>query len=569
MDAAMTTRANNRLRLIGISLAFVVACLAVLPYLSGRQANIAMESMTSVASKEYGYDKVLSLLKDAETGQRGYLLVGKESFLEPYNIGMAGLPTALEEILQQAQTKREKELVANITALSREKVIEMSKTIELKRAGRDTEALGVVAEGRGKQTMDRLRELIGAERQQIEEHKVALRDKLALSLQYNIYIGIGAGIISMAVIATGILLAASGLRRRDEAAKQSQLQAEKNAKIAEKTILHNEQLSLSAEMLQSVDSIETPDELDEIISVFLKKLFPSTTGAIYLYKNSRDVLERSAHWGIIDNDKEILQPSECWALRLGRTHQNVHGADLSCPHTGKELTVGATQLCVPMLSQGDVIGLMVVTIVESKIEAIERNFVVTIAEQLGLAINNVRLRNTLRQQSTIDPLTGLYNRRYFDESLKREMIRAQRKKTSVAIVMIDLDHFKQINDTYGHDGGDQVLREAAKRILGRIRGSDVACRYGGEEIVLLLADCNSHDASLCAEAIRSSLVEIELHNLGQTIAQVSASFGVAAWPEHAIDETELIKAADRSLYMAKKAGRNRVCIAAEKRSGTA
>ena len=222
-----------------------------------------------------------------------------------------------------------------------------------------------------------------------------------------------------------------------------------------------------------------------------------------------------------------------------------------------------------MLSQGDVIGLMVVTIPETQLETVERSFVITIAEQLGLAINNVRLRNTLRQQSTIDPLTGLYNRRYFDESLKREMIRARRKNTSVAIIMIDLDHFKKINDTYGDDGGDLVLREAAKHILGRIRGSDVACRYGGEEIVLLLNDCTSHDATLCAEAIRSSLAEIELHNLGQTIAQVSASFGVAAWPEHADDEIELIKAADRSLYTAKKTGRNRVCVAAGKKSGSA
>lgn len=375
--------------------------------------------------------------------------------------------------------------------------------------------------------------------------------------------GIGASLLSLAIITAGIVLAVRGLRQRDEAARQSQLQASRNEQIAEEAVIHNEQLSLSAEMLQTVDAVETPEELSEIISVFLKKLFPLTKGAIYLYRNSRDVLERGACWGTTGNEREIVRPNECWALRLGRTHQNTQGVDLACEHTEIELAPGYTQLCVPMLSQGDVIGLMIVTAPQAELEKIKRGFVITVAEQLGLAINNVRLRNSLRHQSTIDPLTGLYNRRYFDESLKREMIRARRLNSPLAIVMIDLDHFKQINDTYGHDGGDLVLRETGKHIIERIRGSDVACRYGGEEIVLLLSDCTVQDAATCAENIRASLADIRLRNLGQTIAQVSASFGVAAWLEHAADEKELIKAADRSLYSAKKTGRNRVCTASE------
>jgi diguanylate cyclase (GGDEF)-like protein len=560
----MTIPSTFRLRLIGLFLTLIVVGLAALPYISGRQTNIAMESITSVVSKDAGYDKMLSLLKDAETGQRGFLLVGNESFLEPYHTGVAGLPAAVDEISRLAQTKREKEVASNVAALSHEKVFEMNRTIVLRRAGRGAEALAVVAEGRGKHTMDRLRELIGTERRGLAERRAALAKELAFSLQFNTYVGAAASVVSVIVIAAGIFLAASGLRRREEAAEQSQLQAKKNAKIAEKTAAHNEQLSLSAEMLQTVDSIETPDELSEVISVFLRKLLPSTSGAIYLYRNSRDVLERSAHWGAVDDEKGVIQPGQCWGLRLGRTHQNVQGADLACPHSGPELEAGGAQLCVPMLSQGDVIGLMVVTVPRLQVETIERSFVITVAEQLSLAINNVRLRNTLRQQSTIDPLTGLYNRRYFDESLKREMALAKRKSTSFSIIMIDLDHFKTINDTYGHDGGDLVLRESAKQILGRVRGSDVACRYGGEEIVLLLSDCTSHDAAICAETIRTSLLEIELHNLGQTIAQVSASFGVAAWPEHADNETELIKAADCALYLAKKAGRNQVCVASVK-----
>ncbi len=411
--------------------------------------------------------------------------------------------------------------------------------------------------------MDRLRELIGVERKNLAVQRSNLRKELALSLQYNTFAGIGASLVSLAIVTVGIILAARGLRQRDEAARQSHLQAIKNEEIAEEAVLHNEQLSLSAEMLQTVDAVEMPDELGEIISVFLRKIFPSTSGAIYLYRNSRDVLERVASWGSANTERDSIRPNECWALRLGRTHQNVQGVDLACEHTEKELVSGNTQLCVPMLSQGDVIGLMAVATTQTQLEKIKRSFVITVAEQLGLAINNVRLRNSLRHQSTIDPLTGLYNRRYFDDSLKREMVRARRRNSPLSIIMIDLDHFKQINDTYGHDGGDLVLRETGKHIIERIRGSDVACRYGGEEIVLLLSDCTAQDAAICAENIRASLADIRLRNLGQTIAQISASFGVAAWPEHAADEIELIKAADRSLYSAKKTGRNRVCIASE------
>lgn len=557
----MMTRSNSRLRHLSLLLAFIVLGLATLPFLSSRKANSAMESITSVVAKERAYMVVLSSLKDAETGQRGFLLANNESFLEPYNAGVASLPTALDEIAKQAQSKAEKEVAAKISAISHEKIVEMGKTISFVRAGRSDLAQEAVAGGVGKQLMDRLRELIGTQLRQLAEQRVALRSELASSLEQNNVLSIGASIISMIVILAALFLALTGFRKHEEAAKSSQQHALDNELIAQKTTRQNEQLSLSAEMLQTVVSVDALDELNEVLSIFLKKLFPSTSGAIYLYRNSRDMLERTACWGAANDTNELIKPTDCWALRLGKPHQGTPGADLQCAHRRKDLSENATQLCFPMLSQGDVNGLMVITAPGAALAPFERSFIITVAEQLGLAINNVRLRNTLRKQSTIDPLTGLYNRRYFDESLRREMIRAQRKQTSVSVVMIDLDHFKQINDTYGHDGGDLVLREVAQQILGRIRGSDVACRYGGEEIVLLLPDCTAQDAAVCAENIRGSLAQIKLHNLGQTIAQVSASFGVAAWPEHANDEKELLKAADRSLYIAKKGGRNRVSVA--------
>ncbi|AWG45969.1 hypothetical protein AM586_08135 [Massilia sp. WG5] len=214
-----------------------------------------------------------------------------------------------------------------------------------------------------------------------------------------------------------------------------------------------------------------------------------------------------------------------------------------------------------MISQGDVIGLMVIAEPDHNSLPLDNELMTALAEQLSLAISNVSLRETLKQQSTVDALTGLYNRRYFDESLKRELARAKRTRSSCSVIMVDLDHFKRINDSYGHDAGDLVLKAAAKQLFSRLRASDVACRYGGEELVLLLPECEAEAAAKCAEGIRRALSDIEFDHLGQRIAGVTASFGVAAWPTHGSDSSELVKAADKALYSAKRAGRNRVTIA--------
>jgi GGDEF domain-containing protein len=275
--------------------------------------------------------------------------------------------------------------------------------------------------------------------------------------------------------------------------------------------------------------------------VFLRKLLPDTSGAVYLYRNSRDVLELKASWGLVEDAPPTVAPEECWSLRLGKVHRANREHDLCCDHGATWLSSHETQTCVPMISQGDVIGILVIAGDRHDNNAIDSAHIVTLAEQLSLAISNVLLRNTLRYQSTVDPLTGLYNRRFFDESLKRELARTQRSRSVCSVVMIDLDHFKRINDTYGHDGGDLVLQAASRVLLQRVRASDVACRYGGEELVLMLPDCGAEEAA--------------------KISGISASFGVAQWRGDGGQEADPLQAADRALYAAKKDGRNRVVIA--------
>jgi len=145
--------------------------------------------------------------------------------------------------------------------------------------------------------------------------------------------------------------------------------------------------------------------------------------------------------------------------------------------------------------------------------------------------------------------------------LRRELFRAERKRAALAIVMIDLDHFKRMNDTYGHDAGDAVLRAVGQCLRDGVRRSDIPCRYGGEELVLILPECDASAAVRCAEGIRSAIAALELRSGDTLLPQVTASFGIAMWPANGEDAAALLQAADSALYKAKDGGRNRVCMA--------
>lgn len=159
-----------------------------------------------------------------------------------------------------------------------------------------------------------------------------------------------------------------------------------------------------------------------------------------------------------------------------------------------------------------------------------------------------------RQQAISDVLTGLYNRRYLWELLQREFIRAQRSAKPIAAVMIDLDFFKRINDAFGHAAGDLVLKELGALLKAAVRGSDVACRYGGEEFVLVLPDAPAGIALRRAEDIRAAVKRLELSYRGRALGKITASLGVAVFPDHANDPEGLLRAADRALYRAKAGG---------------
>ena len=183
------------------------------------------------------------------------------------------------------------------------------------------------------------------------------------------------------------------------------------------------------------------------------------------------------------------------------------------------------------------------------------------AEQVGLSVANIRLRDALRNQSIRDPLTGLYNRRYLEETMERETRRAVRSSQGLGVLMLDLDHFKKFNDTYGHEAGDLVLRETAGFLLKSVRAEDIVCRFGGEEFVVILPLAELKITQARAERIRSRLRELSVVHQGQSLGVITVSVGVAELPQHGATAKELLEAADAALYRAKKEGRDRVAVA--------
>jgi diguanylate cyclase (GGDEF)-like protein len=258
-----------------------------------------------------------------------------------------------------------------------------------------------------------------------------------------------------------------------------------------------------------------------------------------------------------------VEPSDCWALKRGQPHLTNGPDDLCCPHYAAAAPGAGGSLCVPLVTQGEVIGVLYLEGIDADAPTRRSQvaLVTRFAEQIALALSNVRLRETLRRQSIIDPLTGLFNRRFMDETLHRELIRADRKGTSLSLLVLDLDHFKQLNDTHGHDAGDAVLKAVSHLIRQNVRESDLACRFGGEEMVVILPECDAAAAVERSEKIRDAIATLTVQHAGLTISAVTASLGVAVSSQHGTVAETLLRTADQALYRAKHGGRNRVVMA--------
>lgn len=364
-------------------------------------------------------------------------------------------------------------------------------------------------------------------------------------------IGIGGAIAAFVALVMGAPLALREMGRRREDAGRA-LKARRQV----------EQLFRMTDMLQSALGYS---DANAVLRATAAQLMPEFGGALYVFNNSRDRMDLSVQWGWPEGAQppESISPSQCWALKRGKSHTNEVGPHcLRCEHHADDLLI----LEIPMMARGEVYGLLNVLAAGDDAERQIGEVAAlagAIADAMSLALSNIALREKLRTQALRDPLTSLYNRRYMEDVLERYANLAERNGSSLSAIMIDLDNFKRLNDEHGHAVGDAVLRAVASAIVGAIRPSDVACRYGGEELVVLLPDCSLAEALGKAELLRARIECLsDIHG-----TRITASLGVATMLETATNMTEILPSADAALYRAKQAGRNRVEAAVRRPEG--
>jgi len=319
----------------------------------------------------------------------------------------------------------------------------------------------------------------------------------------------------------------------------------------------------------------TPAEAYSAVECFGPQLFGGTTGKLYLIHPPGDYLEHVATWGEASPNERTFPVRDCWALRRAQPHWVLDTrTEPLCGHVAPVSKSVLPYLCVPLIAQGKMLGLLHVQRLKMESRSSENagsiesglELAATVAEEVGLALANLNLRETLQEQSIRDPLTGLHNRRFLEDSLVRELARAKRKTQPLSIILLDIDHFKRINDTFGHGAGDMVLRRLGLVLQAYVRESDIACRVGGEEFSLLLPEGPLQIATQRAEDIRKAVNELTLKHEEQDLGAVTVSLGVATFPDHGTTADALIRAADKVLYDAKHKGRNRVVSASARKA---
>ncbi|MFC5549862.1 diguanylate cyclase [Massilia aerilata] len=561
-------RSKKNIEFAALAVVLVMALGAAVSYWMDRSTTVLVHELRMELEQQQRVDNILDALRDAETGQRGFIITGNEVFLEPWQHARQTLPAAIREAKDKAGSDVEQAKLWRIARLAELKLAELDETIAIRRGEGFAQTEKLVSSMRGKATMDELRRLVAARQARTDARRKVLRTEMLAASRRSFTVSLAATLINICVFGALLVVMARMLRERRETALQLEHKAAQLAGAVELGTRQNRELRIVAEMLRAVEAMPSSLDTGAVVARGFGKLLPGAGGTFFaLDSGDAGTLRQLSRWGDASAQPSEMTLDDCWALQH-RAHYKTSGCDgPSCAHyrshggDGK----GGMRLCVPLVTHDELVGLVHLEGLAREADAREQQeqLAVTVAEQLALALGNARLRESLRRQSVLDPLTGLFNRRYFDETLRRELARSRRMASPLSLVVLDVDHFKCVNDGFGHAAGDAVLRAIAQLVRQSIRYCDVACRYGGEELVILMPDCAQPDAARRAEALRADIAGAPPMNDGAGPDAITASFGVAEFPLHGPDADSLFRAADQAMYRAKREGRNRVVLAAQ------
>lgn len=348
---------------------------------------------------------------------------------------------------------------------------------------------------------------------------------------------------------------------REQVLERERAEAALSQQVVELSEINRDIMTLN-DLGSALQACQEIPEVLRAVKHHLPRLFPRTRGAVGLRATAQNTLEWHAAWGVNGSGPSSSAAlTDCWALRRGQPYlvPNTTQAIL-CKHLPARLP--NAYFCVPLTGQGERMGVLhLAADAAEQLSERKQQLALTVAGQLGVTITNLRLRESLREESIRDPLTNLYNRRHMQQTLEREIRRAARSHSSVGLIMLDLDNFKNFNDGHGHDAGDTVLRRLAHTLVSEVRQEDVVCRYGGEEFALIVPGTAPETLHARAVELRRSLKSIQIYYLDALLPQVTVSLGLACYPQHAMTQKDLLRAADSALYRAKGKGRDSIMVA--------
>ena len=493
-------------------------------------ARIERDSALHSGSQEEAGQRLQTAMLDQETGARGYFETRELRFLQPWYRGekefaaalanarslSAGDPSLLESLTQQSL--RSSQWHAAVAA----------QIERLRTTGRPPSVSQAVL---AKETMDDFRQLNAG----FSSELTVQRDS-ALSLATWLAAGVAA-LLAIAFVLAGIVLVHRTNRRESLRLKRQQ------------------------ELRELLQVSASEEEAQLLLMRHVLRLVPGSGAAVFNRNSSDDRLEptlsEDADQTPLRNLELVqLRPRSCMAIRLSQPHRRRPGEEplLRCEACGK---LKAEVICEPLLVGGQVIGSVLVAR-EQPIGMTESEGVHESVVQAAPFLANQRNLELAERRAASDALTGLPNRRAADEAIKRMAAHAGRSVSPLSVVLLDLDHFKLVNDLHGHERGDKTLAAVGQLLTANVRASDFAARYGGEEFLLLLPDTDRGGAVEVAEKLRQSIERAEIREVGT----VTASFGIATMPDDAVEPENLIRKADRALYVAKAHGRNRIEVAA-------
>jgi diguanylate cyclase (GGDEF)-like protein len=493
------------------------------------------EAATRAFEESQSGQGMLTAMLDQQTGLRGFALTRREEFLDPYRRGQTDFELAAAEARSLAGPEV-RALIDRQAKIGEQWQRMAEREIARLRADADAET-SIPETTERKRVFDRIRAVNAEVQAKLQEQKDR---ELAAAGRLSIGLVIGISVLFGVVGFIALERAARAARRRRQAGERDR--------------------ASQAEFTEMMQVMRDETQAYGLVKQHLERSIPGGVVTILNRNNSDNRITAATPVPASSPLSARLTgagPEDCLAVRLARSYELGRGYDplmacSICANTAEEVT------CVPSLVGGEVIGAVLVQS-EQPLQTHHRDRVSESVAQAGPVLANMRLLAIAETRAATDALTGLPNARSCNDTLKRMVAHAGRSVSPLSAVLLDLDHFKQINDRFGHGAGDDVLAAVGQALSGTVRASDFAGRLGGEEFLLLLPDTDQLGALEVAEKVRRAIAQIDIARVDR---EITASLGIATYPLDATDGESLLRQADRALYAAKAAGRNRVEVTA-------